>query len=278
MSAIRPRGIVPVVLALAVAITITGCSNLLTGNMFSNFDGPPSASDLTSRYGDNDVPTDDADDFVNAVDDAAGSRRFFDDLSDSDRDELAETLRSVYDSDDEDLDPETRQRAAVLAADVTLRGTDSGETINNVANVLTSSEGADSFSDPAVLMDQIIPDSAKDDPVAIKRILDDMVTAADAYDALGSSLTDEDGDGTIDNAPDGVNMTEVAQKAAVAMIVRNIVEQDEEGSEGLAGRIAAGTVGDASYVDPLGAENSDGGALNNILAAGGLGGFFDSDE
>lgn len=275
MSGIGPRSVTPVALALVATITITGCSNLFTGNMFSNFDGPPSASDLTSRYGDDDVPTDEADDFVNAVDDAAGSRRFFDDLSDSDRDELAGSLRTVYDN--EDVDDDTRQRAAVLAADVTLRGADSGETINNVANVLTSSEGADSFSDPAQLMDQIIPESAKDDPVAIQRILDDMVAAADAYDALGGTLTDADGDGTVD-APDGVNMTEVAQKAAVAMVVRNIVEQDEAGSGDLADRIAAGTVGDTTYDDPLGAENADGGALNNIIEAGGLGGFFDSEE
>ncbi|MFW5827108.1 MAG: hypothetical protein ACOCU4_03405, partial [Alkalispirochaeta sp.] len=227
MGGTNPQKITAVALILTVTITITGCSNLLTGNMFSNFDGPPSASDLTSRYGDDGVPAGDADDFVDAVDDAGGSRRFFDDLSDSDREELAGSLKSVYDN--EDVDAETRQRAAVLAADVTLRGADSGETINNVANVLTSSDGADSFSDPAALMDQIIPDSAKDDPAAIQKILDDMVAAADAYDALGSSLTDEDGDGTVDG-PEGTNMTEVAQKAAVAMVVRNIVEQDEGGS------------------------------------------------
>ncbi|MFW5694652.1 MAG: hypothetical protein ACOCYB_05750 [Alkalispirochaeta sp.] len=270
MSGIIPRGVRVAAAALAFAIFMSGCSNLLTGNMFTNFDGPPSASELAGRYGD----ADDADDFVDAVDDAAGSRRFFDDLSDGDRKELTESLKSVY--DDEDVDDETRQRAAVLAADVTLRGADSGETINNVADVLTSSDGPESFSDPAELMDQIIPDSAKDDPEAIQKILDDMVAAADAYDALGSSLTDEDGDGTVDG-PDGTNMTEVAQKAAVAMVVRNIVEQDKDGSDDLADRIAKGTVGDTSYDDPLDAENSEGGALKNILDAGGLGGLFDSE-
>ncbi|MEX2445489.1 MAG: hypothetical protein WD492_17955 [Alkalispirochaeta sp.] len=267
-------------LAMSVIVSITGCSNLLTGNMFSNFDGPPSASDLTSRFGDDNgnVSTEDANDFVNELDDAAGSSRFFDDLSDGDRTDLASSLESVYLNDGADgPDTETRQRAAVLAADVTLRGADSGETINNVANVLTSSDGPESFSDPAQLMDQIIPAGARNDSKAIQRILDDMVTAAGAYDALGASLKDEDDDGAVDG-PEGTNMAEVAQKAAVAMVVRNIVEQDSEGSKDLAERIAFGTVGDISYDDPLSSEqDKDGGAFNNILTAGGLGGFFESD-
>lgn len=274
------RRVVVTVLAVPVLLVMSGCSNLFTGNMFTNFDGPPSASDLASRYTDDEgrVSGEDADNFVNDVDDAAGSSRFFDDLSDTDRTNLTGSLKSVYDNPN--VDEETRQRAAVLAADVTLRGADSGETINNVADVLTSSEGADSFSDPGQLLDQIIPDSAKDDPEAIQKILDDMVAAADAYDALGDALKDEDGDGTIDNTPDGTNMTEVAQKAAVAMVVRNIVDQDADGSGDLAERIANGTVGDAGYTDPLSGDdgaNSDGSAFNNILKAGGLDGFFDSD-
>jgi hypothetical protein len=267
------------VMVLAATLSIAGCANLFTGNMFANFDGPPSASDLAGRYADADgnVSSSDADSFVGDVEDAAGSSRFFDDLSDNDRTTLTGSLKSVYDNDSGEVDDATRQRAAVLAADVTLRGADSGETINNVANVLTSAEGADSFSSPQDLMDQIIPDSAKDDPVAIKKILDDMVAAADAYDALGGSLTDDDGDGEIDNAPEGTNMAEVAQKAAVAMVVRNLAGQDS-GDKDLAQRIADNDFEGTTFSDPLGGENSDGSALNNILKAGGLGGFFDSDE
>ncbi len=279
-EAIRRR-LVVTVLAVSVLLSISGCSNLFTGNLFSSFDGPPSASDLAGRYADEEgrVSRDDADDFVNDVDDAAGSSRFFGGLSEADRAELTDSLNSVYQNPE--VDEKTRQRAAVLAADVTLRGADSGDTINNVADVLTSSEGTDDFSDPGQLLDQIIPDNAKDDPEAIQKILDDMVTAADAYDALGTSLRDEDDDGTLDG-PEGTNMAEVAQKAAVAMVVRNIVEQDKlqngDDSTILRDGISSGNFDDTSYEDPLSSEqDKDGDSFDNLLNAGGLDGFFDSE-
>ena len=263
---------------VVAALAISGCSNLFTGNLFSNFDGPPSASEILSSYVDDDGNVDPAaaDGFVSALGDAADSNKFYDDLSDDDRADLTASLSTVYKSTDPAVTPETKQKAALLAADVTLKGTDSGDTINNVANVLTSDAGVDSFSDAGDLLNQIIPDEAQGDPVAIKKILDDMVAAADAYDALGSSLTDADGDGTPDS-PDGVNMTEVSQKAAVAMVVRNLVTQDGGDGETLANAVADGTVETLTFTDPLSAENADGSALNNILKAGGLDGLFEGD-
>jgi hypothetical protein len=264
---------------MAVSFFLAGCSNLFTGNLFSSLDGPPSAGDIRGRYADEngDVPAGSADAFVDDLEDAASTDRFFDDLNDTDRSGLRDSLESVYEN--EDVDEATRQSAAVLAAEVTLRGTNSGETINNVADVLTSSEGVDSFSEPSVLLDQIIPDSAKGDPDAIERILNDMVAAADAFDALGTTLTDSDGDGTIDNAPAGANMTELAQQAAVAMVVRNLVNDPNSGGAAtLSESIASGTVEDTQFGDPLSSENTDGSALNNILKAGGLDGVFDTDS
>jgi hypothetical protein len=264
---------------MAVSFFMAGGSNLFTGNLFSSLDGPPSAGDIRGRYADEngDVPAGSADAFVDDLEDAASTDRFFDDLNDTDRSGLRDSLESVYEN--EDVDEATRQSAAVLAAEVTLRGTNSGETINNVADVLTSSEGVDSFSEPSVLLDQIIPDSAKGDPDAIERILNDMVAAADAFDALGTTLTDSDGDGTIDNAPAGANMTELAQQAAVAMVVRNLVNDPNSGGAAtLSESIASGTVEDTQFGDPLSSENTDGSALNNILKAGGLDGVFDTDS
>ena len=57
-----------------------------------------------------------------------------------------------------------------------------------MANVLTSGDGGDSFNDPGALMDLIIPDSAKGDAAAIEAIIDDLITAADAYEYLGGTL------------------------------------------------------------------------------------------
>lgn len=252
-----------------------GCANLFTGNLFENFDGPPSASEVLGGYTDaaGDVTTDDADGFVNALDEALDSPKFFDDLSSTDRDNLAGSLESVYTNGA--VDDTTRQEAAIMAGDVILTGTNSGATINNVADVLTSSGGTDSFSDPATLLDQIIPDSAQGDAAAIQGILDDMVSAAGAYEALGGSLTDVDGDGSVDG-PDGANMTEVAQKAAVAIAVKSIVEDGGSGgSEGLAQAIADGTVEDLSISgDPIADAGTEGSAFNKILQAGGLDGLF----
>jgi hypothetical protein len=255
------------IITIAV-FSLGSCADLFKGNLFEEFDGPPDASDILGDYVDanGQVSTGDAADFIADLSDAAASARFYDDLSASDRTNLNTALSSVYDNGA--VAVSTRQDASILAGEIATRGTDAGETINNVANVLVADGGGDSFNDPAALMDLIIPDSAKGDAAAIEAIIDDLITAADAYEALGATLTDTDGDGT-DDGPDGANMTEIAQKAAVAIAVKNLA--GDTSSTQLAGDVAAGTVDTSgSYSDPLaGATN-----LDNILEAGGLGGLI----
>ena len=253
----------------ALVMVLASCANLFTGNFFENFDGPPDAADILGQYTDSDgnVSSANADAFVSDLLDATDSSRFFEELSSTDRSSLADSLNSVYTNPSVDVDDQTRQQAAILAGEVTLRDTGAGETINKVADVLTSSEGADSFSDPEALLNQIIPESAQGDTAAITQILTDLQSAAKAYTELGGSLSDTDGDGSVDG-PDGANMTEVAQNAAVAMIVDQIASQTS--AETLAGQIVAGTVGSASYTAPVTNETN----LSNILEAGGLGGLL----
>lgn len=260
------------VLAAVLVVSLSGCSNLFTGNLFSGLDGPPSAGDITGRYvaADGSVPTDVAGDFVGDVEEAAESSRFFDDLSAGDRDDLSAALKDVYDNGA--VDAETRQKAAILSGEVTLRDTPAGDTINNVADVLTSSGGADSFENPETLLDQIIPADAKGDPAAVQAILDDMVSAADAYNSLGGNLTDTDGDGSVDG-PDGANMAETAQRAAVSMIVADLVGQTDSAT--LADAIANDSVDTLALTDPTGDATTGGTPLNNILQAGGLDGLFE---
>jgi hypothetical protein len=276
---VRPAGKATRALVLLMFLSsLSGCANLFSGNFFENLDSPPSATEIRGQYVDADgnVPPDRAEAFVNELGDAASSSRFYSELSDTDREELRDSLESAYTN--VDVLESTRQSAAILAADVTLRGADSGATINNVADILTSSDGVDSFDEPSALLDQIVPESAQGDPAAIERILNDMVAAADAFDALGASLTDSDNDGTIDNAPDGANMTAVAQQAAVAMVIRDLVV-DSGDIAGLAGDISRGEVDDTRFDDnPLTETNSEGSPLNNILKAGGLDGVFDTDS
>lgn len=256
---------------ISITLFLLGsCADLFKGNLFEEFDGPPDASDILGDYVDANgrVSTADARDFIADLSDAAASSRFYDDLSASDRTNLNTALSSVYGNGD--VATSTRQEAAVLAGDVATRGTDAGETINNVANVLTSDSGGDAFNDPAALMDLVIPDSAKGDAAAIEGILDDLVAAAEAYDYLGDSLTDTDGDGTVDG-PDGVNMTEVAQKAAVAIAVKKLVD-DAGSTSSLASDISAGSVSSTALDNFPGDTTS----AEAILEAGGLGGLIGS--
>ncbi len=265
-----------IVLAVATLTFFASCTNLFMGNFFEEFDGPPDASELLGSYTSSDgtVSTSKAPKFVGAVSEAAESSKFYKDLSSSDRTELNTALKSVY--DDASVDTATRQSASVLAAEVKIRDTGAGETINNVANVLTSDLGADSFNDPEALMDLIIPDSAKGDATAVKKILDDLVSAGDAYDNLGSIMTDEDGDGTVDG-PSGVNMTETAQKAAVAIAVMKLADPDGDGVTDTA-TLSNEIINKSFSADTESAlDNFPGDTTNleNILDAGGLGGLFD---
>ncbi|MFP4152488.1 MAG: hypothetical protein ACLFSV_06550 [Alkalispirochaeta sp.] len=255
-----------IAIVISTILTVSACSNLFTGNLFENFDGPPDASVLLDGYidGSGNVSAADADDFVDDLLDAADSSRFYDDLSGSDRTELNTALKSVYDNDD--VATTTRQEASILAGEILTRGTDAGDTINNVANVITSDDGADAFEDPSALLDLIIPESAQGDAEAIEAILTDLVSAGDAYDALGQTLTDGA------PAPDDVNMTEVAQKAAVSIAVKNLSEQTSVSQ--LAADIAGGTVDtNSAYTDvnPIDDPN-----LESILEAGGLGDLIGS--
>lgn len=264
---------------------LSACSNLFDGNWFENFDAPPSADDILDDYVDEDgtVSTEDADDFVNDLGEAADSDRFFDDLSDEDRDELGTALKSVYDNPD--VDVVTRQEAAILAGEIAIRDTGAGDTVNNVVEVLLSSEGgADSFNDAGAFINAIIPSSAEGDPEAIRQILEYLVVAADAYDALGNLLTDTDGDGTPDG-PEGSNMGEVAQNAAVAIILAATADLDGDGtvSDAELDALTTASVDDdfSAYNgtpldDSLGSDASPT-PLRNILDAGGLLEMFESD-
>lgn len=266
-----------------VLVLVYGCTDFVgQGNAFENFDGPPAASEITRRHirtdDEGNVIVDNPERFVRDVGDAAGSGRFFRDLSDSDREQLNDGLRQVYNGDS---DVGTRQRAAVLAGEVNMRGTSAGTTANNVIDVLTG-DGIEAFEDPNALLDTIIPAGARGNPAAIQEILNNMVAAAEAYEALGNTLGDEDS-----TVPAGTNMGVVAQNALVAMVVRDIVnaqsgDDPAARSEFLAQQlaedpenrtIATPGEGDEDY-DVFGGEGS---ALRNIINTAGFGGILEDD-
>lgn len=269
---------IPVLIGIVFIFSLYGCANLFDANIFTDFDAPASAADVLGDYAETDgtVSTANAAGFVDDLGEAAESSRFFDDLSDADREELDAALESVYDN--VDVDTATRQDAAVLAGEIALRGTDAGATVNNVVDVLISSDGgADSFNDPSTLLAAIIPAEVQGDETAIRNILESMVTAADAYESLGSTMTDEDGDGTPDG-PDGANMGAVSQNAAVAIIVSAMAD-----SGGGVDALTSAIIDDdftgfstTALDDSIGSDASPT-PLRNILDAGGLLGVFESE-
>ncbi len=277
------RRFVMATVAIAV-ISISSCENLLSGNFFEDFDAPPSADDILDDFTEPDgsVSTDNAPDFVEELDEAADSNRFFDDLSADDRDELGTALESVFDN--EDVDTEVRQEAAILAGEIALRGTEAGETANNVVDVLTDADGADSFNDPGAFVDAVLPDDIQDDPDAVREVFESMIAAANAYNALGENLTDTDGDGSPDG-PDGANMGEVSQNAAISIVLAETADADGDGvvSDAELDAFTNATVNDdfSGYSgnpleDSLGSDASPT-PLRNILDAGGLLEVFESE-
>lgn len=254
---------------LPMILMISSCGNVLQGNLFQNFDGPPEAGDILRKHvqADGTVALGNAAAFIRDLDDAASSPRFFRELSATDRKQLDTALRSVY-GEESGVELPLRQKAAILAGEVNMRGNDAGATANNAIDVLTG-DGTEIFEDSRALLDEIIPADAMGDPARIKAILDNLAAAGDAYEALGKTL---DGDNT---APAGTNMGAVAQNALVAITVRNIV-----GANGDTAKLAAaiadpdGEIQDPDFGDD-GVFGPEGSPLRNIFNKAGLGGVLD---
>lgn len=241
------------VLVVALAVTLGGCGNIFTNNLFQNFDGPPSASDLANLEGEA---------LLNAVENAAQSNRFFDGLTNEQRDELTESLRTVY--QDPNASAAERQRAAVLAGAVNIRGTAAETTINNVVSAFTSEE--DAFDDPQALINSVIPASVRQDEAALTAMLTSMFAAAEAYNALGSGIGEDEAAVSVDG--------ETAQNAAISILLYEVAGGDPD--------VLIAAINNDNYDD----LNDPGNALGDddnqtplyhILQAAGLGGVFNGE-
>ncbi len=252
-----------------LVFSLSSCSNLFTTNYFTRFDGPPSASDISYN-------PDDPKGYLDDLGEAMDSSRFFDDLNESDRDTLTNNLEDIY--TDPSADPETVQEAALLAAELQLNGTSAGTTVNNVVDIFVSDSSGSAFEDPGVLLEGIIPESAAGDAGAIASILEDLVTAGNAYEAYGNSVS---GGSDVSG--------EVAQNAAVAILVSTIVSSGSGGStedniDALAAAIAGGSGSTNAIFESGGSFNgagdamtdaaAEGSALDSILSSSGFAGAF----
>lgn len=235
--------------ALALlAVLFAGCANIYESNLFENFDGPPNAAELANGS-------------LEDIAEAAQSPKFFDELRDDPaaKEAIQNRLQEIY-NDPAATDAEKRS-AAIISGDVEMETTQGREIVNNVVDVILDESGGD-FSDPATFVRNTFPESVRNDPVLLKAQIESFQTAAQAYYAYGTGLTEE-------NVPDGANSGEIAQRATVAILM------DELASQTSTDQLLTDIVNDSygSYSDPtqdtLGSESSPT-PLRNILDVAGL--------
>ena len=236
-------------LLVLMTMALAGCANIYEQNLFENFDGPPSAAELSNGS-------------AGDIAEAAQSPQFLQELRrdpDAKR-RIQDRLKSIYRSDT--ASEEERRQAAAVSAEIELETTSGGKIVNNVVDVLLESDDGGDFSNPSTLVRNILPDSIRGDREALTEQIRSFQEAADAYDGYGTDLDAGD-------TPEGGNDGEGAQRATVAVIMDDLARQSSP--EQLAEDIQNDNLD--GYSDPT--ENTVGDAENptpfrNILDAGGL--------
>lgn len=232
-----------------LAVLLAGCANIYDSNLFQNFDGPPSASELANGSAED-------------IADAAESPQFFEELEDDPaaKEAIQNRLQEIY--NDPNASDSDRRTAAIVSGDIEMETTGGGEIVNNVVDVLLDEEGQE-FSDPGTLIRNIFPESVRNDPAALKAQIESFQTAADAYDAYGDGLTEG-------GVPEGANSGEIAQRATVAILIDELANQ-AGGTDQLVSDIQNDSFD--GYSDPtentLGTEENPS-SLRNILDVAGL--------
>ncbi|MFP4330990.1 MAG: hypothetical protein ACOC28_06245 [Alkalispirochaetaceae bacterium] len=240
-------------LIVVLLSALLGCANIYEANLFADFDGPPSASELANAS-------------IDEIAEAAESPQFFDELANDPeaKETIQNRLQEIY--NDTNASDEDRRSAAILSGDVEMETTAGGEVVNNVVDVLLSGDG--DFSDPATLVESIFPESIRNDPTALREQLESFQTASEAYQVYGDDLDSE-------GVPEGANSGEIAQRATVAILI-NTLAVEAGGVDALASDIENDNLG--GYSDPtedaLGTESAPT-SLRNILDVAGLTGVVE---
>jgi hypothetical protein len=114
------------------------------------------------------------------------------------------------------LDSPDKQTAAALYADLSLATTSGDILVNNVVTTIMSTATSGSI---AYIISSIIPASVLADATgaAFQAMVQGLLDANDAYKLLGNSLPAY-------GAPPGMNLGDIAQKAAVACMMRAVVD------------------------------------------------------
>jgi len=104
----------------------------------------------------------------------------------------------------------TEQIAAILYSDLALKSTSGDELVNNVADLLVNPPG-----NIASVLQSIVPADVAADPAKFLSMVNGLLAANVVYQNLGASLDPA-------SPPPGMNMGDVAQKAAVAYLMERV--------------------------------------------------------
>ena len=123
-------------------------------------------------------------------------------------------LDSTYHVTTGPLDTPDKQSAAMLYGDLYLKTTSGDQLVNNVvAEVMTSTQAGNISS----LISSIIPSDVEGNETKFTAMITGLLLANVAYLNLGTSIP-------VYGVPPGMNMGDVAQKAAVAYLIQAIVD------------------------------------------------------
>ena len=197
-----------IVLAIAVALSMTACSALdalLSVNVFAPFAGV-SAGAIEKATPDELVEMSDSDSFYETLDDN-------EDLKETVLDTVEEAMAAEQPSS------ATYQELAVLAANIELQTSPAGDLINNIGGLFGSlvSGGGGDDSDFGEMIAGLIPPEVMNDEDAFVAMIDALVAANGYYERLGDAI----GTGGYAAGSD-ISAGDVAQAALVCAIIAAI--------------------------------------------------------
>ncbi|HVP20128.1 MAG TPA: hypothetical protein VMU36_14165 [Spirochaetia bacterium] len=181
--------------ALAPLLLLAGCSAFFQFNLFKGLDKPPApkASDYEGQGG-----------LAKLANDLSSPAVVAQLKADPTTTQEIETyLATTYLS--APLTTPDQQQAAALYGDLNLKTTSGDQFVNNLVDIVMS--GASGGKTIQQILQGIVPASVASDPTAFSNMVGGFLAAEAAYQLLGASVPP---------SPAGVNMGDVAQKAAVA--------------------------------------------------------------
>lgn len=212
-----------IVISLIIVGLLTGCSNFFQANFFSGLDVAPNPTieDLSGM---------EKTEALETLNQASDSEEFLQNLEENEtkKEEIVTYLNDTFLSTTPTNEAETKlyQEAAVLTAEIQIKTTGGDEVIQNVLSTVVELQGESNTSTitPQSIIDKVIPKDQNLTRDEKKELLVGFIEAAAAFDKLGSTLTDEDGDGLADNS-ENVDVTKVVSSAVVSYAVKEVVER-----------------------------------------------------